>query len=859
MRNIFPIFSCTLLLCMFAVFEGFSQKSPIEYYGFQPGDDFKFLGYEELLNYYKHLDQSSKRVKLEYIGTSELGRPLIILLVSSSNNITNLTKYKNISRQQALAKIPNEQSIKNAREGKAVVWIDAGLHATERATSQMIPSLAYDLSTSEDREFRKIRDRVITIIMPVMNPDGLDIVENWYKENLGTPYETTSPPWLYHYYAGHDNNRDWFMNNLKETRAVNNILYNEWYPQIVHNHHQTSPSWARIFVPPFADPVNPNIHPAIVTGTNMVGMAMADRLALKNMPGVVSNYRFSMWWNGGMRTVPYFHNMIGILTETAHATPTPRRYDESTIPKYIGGQFPSDGSSVFYSNPWKGGESKFAGAVNYMYEASMALLNLAADRKESLLSNIYSMGRDQIEDPNKPYAYVIPRDQHDFGEAYHLVELLKIGGVEIHELKKAVTVAGERYEEGSIIIYGAQSFHPYVRDLLTKQEYPVQKKYPGGPVKPPYDLAGWTLPLQMGLKVDEIMEQVELATSALTIPFNKSIPVEGTGTATQWSSNHNDAYALVNRLIKAGYEVFIDKQFQNFSTNIAADQLKVYTKGLYVTLKKVSPLEEETMISISKRKIGLYKSWVANMDEGWTRFVLDQFDFDYDTLHDRNIIESDLQQYDIIILPSQSERKILNGHTTGTMPREYCGGLGIEGTAKLKSFVENGGVVMSFDAASNFLINQYGLPLRNTTRGVKNDDFFIPGSLVGIELSTNHPLAMGMQERTVASFARSGAFEVVKKSNKGEGGLEYTVDNAPIPNVEEIARYASSDILKSGYALNPEKYIGGKLAMVAVPQGKGKFVLFGFRPQFRGQSHSTYKLIFNAILLSEIYTNEMAE
>ena len=309
---------------------------PADIFGFEPGEDFKLANYGQLSEYYQKLDQASDRVLLTEIGKSTLQRPMYLLLISSKDNIRDLEKYRKISEDMARARIDLATASQNSKDGKAIIWIDGGLHATERAPAQMLPELAYKVATEETDEMKKIRDNVILLLMPVMNPDGLEIVVNWYKQNLGTPYETTRPPILYHHYVGHDNNRDWFMNNMSESYHVNEILYNTWYPQVVYNHHQSSPPWARIFLPPFSDPVNPNIHPGTTTGTNLVGTAMANRFAIKKMPGVISHLTFSMWWNGGMRTVPYFHNMVGILTETGHTTPTPRFYPPDSLPKEVG-------------------------------------------------------------------------------------------------------------------------------------------------------------------------------------------------------------------------------------------------------------------------------------------------------------------------------------------------------------------------------------------------------------------------------------------------------------------------------------------------------------------------------------------
>ena len=349
-----------------ALTAGAQVPKPADVFGFEPGADYKLANYPMMFDYYQRLDKASDRVQMIEIGKSTLGKPLLLLFISSEENLKQLDRWRDTSEQLSRAKINEAKARQLATEGKAVVWLDAGLHASELACAQMMTELAYRIATEETSEMKKIRDQVITLVMPEMNPDGLDIMADWYRANLGTPYETTNPPWLYHHYVGHDNNRDWFMNNMPETKAVSEMLYTRWYPQIVYNHHQTSPSWTRIFIPPFADPVNPKIHPGVTTGVNLVGSAMANRFAMNKMPGVVSRLTFSMWWNGGMRTVPYFHNQIGILTETAHATPTPRYYPPDSMPKLVGRGVTASTSAteVFYPYPWKGGESHFRDAVN---------------------------------------------------------------------------------------------------------------------------------------------------------------------------------------------------------------------------------------------------------------------------------------------------------------------------------------------------------------------------------------------------------------------------------------------------------------------------------------------------------------
>ncbi|MEL7147522.1 MAG: M14 metallopeptidase family protein [Bacteroidota bacterium] len=557
------------------------QQAPAEYFSFEPGSDYKLANYKMLKDYYQQLASSSDRVVYEEIGESVLGRPLILLIISSKANLDRIDELKKIAREQALAKVNQKQSILNTKSGKAVVWIDAGLHASERATAQMMPLLTYHLATAEDMETKSIRDNVVSLIMPVMNPDGLDIIVDWYQKNRGTPYETTSPPWLYHHYIGHDNNRDWFMNNMPETKAVNKVLYQEWFPQIVYNQHQTSPSWARMFVPPFANPVNPNIAPAVVSGTNLVGTAIANRLALKNMPGVISHYRFSMWWNGGMRTVPYFHNMIGILTETAHATPTPRRYPKDSKPKTIGGEVPSDGSAIFYPDPWEGGESKFRDAVDYMYEASLAVLKLAADRKSQYLSDIYTLGKQAAKKSAANfYGYLLSSDQTESQEVLELIDLLLYGGVEIHRLTEEYQYNDKTFPAGSFLVPANQAFINYAIDLMEKQSYPIQRKYPKGPLKTPYDLAGWTLPMQMGVSFEKLPVNSSPKSTVITSTSTAKAVIRGNGQWVSFSPENNASYRLVNQLLHQSVEVLFDETTGDLVPGLGAFASPCWQKSL---------------------------------------------------------------------------------------------------------------------------------------------------------------------------------------------------------------------------------------------------------------------------------------
>ena len=859
------LFFCLSLLSTspLALFPAAAQiPTPETVIGFRMGEDYKIADYTQIVDYLTTLDSASERVQMQQIGTSVLGKPLYVLFISSEENLQQLDRWKTISSQLARARVTDEEAQQLAQEGKAIVWIDGGIHSTEKAATQFPPELAYRVATEETAEMQKIRDNVIFMLMPNINPDGLDIVADWYRQQLGTPYETSNPPVLYHHYVGHDDNRDWFMNTQPETRAVTNLLFNEWYPQIVHNQHQTAPRWARIFIPPFSAPVNPHIHPGVVNGVNLVGSEMATRFAMKQMPGVVSDVTFTMWWNGGLRTAPYFHNQIGILTETAHATPTPRYYEPDSLPKTIGNGIATDGTAINYPDPWRGGKSHFRDAVDYMLTAAMATLSIGADRREKWLYGMYRMGRDAIERADDVTAYLVPPAQHDRGEAYNLINILQQGGVEVHQATEPFKVGDDSYETGTFVLYGAQAFRPYLKDLLEKQEYPNLKQYPGGPPKTPYDLAGWTLPLQMGVRVDTVHGKFRVDALPVTAPVK--LP---TGTVAQQadygyvlSPNNNASAKAVNTLLAEGAKVhWLGADEEKYPAgsiviereSVRPEQLQTLADSLGLTFVGLRRAPRGALHTLQRPRIGLYKSWVANMDEGWTRWLLDEYNFDYDTLHDADIRARDLSAYHAIILPDQSPHRMLHGHPLSAMPEPYTGGLGLEGALALATYVKGGGTLIAFDEASDFAIEQFGLPVRNVVQDVPSKSFFIPGSLIRTVVDTQHPLAYGMADTVAASFSRSRAFEAVKQERKGEGGIE-EIERIPPPAVTMVARYAEKDLLMSGWELGAEKYIGGKGAMAQVPLGGGQVVLFGFRPQFRGQPRGTYKLIFNALYASTV-------
>lgn len=832
---------------------------PSEVFGFEPGEDYKLADVDQLYAYYRALAEASPRVELKEIGTTHRGRPLLLLFISSEENLAQLERWRSISERLARARIPEEEARQLAREGKAIVWIDAGLHSTEVAHSQHAPLLAHHMATDESEETRRFRDDVVMLLMPLMNPDGHQIVVDWYRRNLGTPFETTRPPEVYHEYVGHDINRDWFMIRQAESKAVSRVIYEEWYPQIIFNHHQTAPFPARIFIPPFADPVNPHIPPLVVRGVNMVGEHMAKRFEEEQMPGVVSRMTFTMWWNGGMRTVPYFKNMIGLLAEVGHASASPAYHDPESLPREFGSgshRISAREPSVYYANPWPGGWARLGDAVNYHFVASLGTLDIASKLREDWLFNIYRMGRDAIEkgEAGGPFAYVIPPDaQWDRGEAIDLVNRMRLGGVEVHRATADFTAGGQRFPAGSYIIPAGQAFRAYVVDMMEKQEHPHREAYPGGPPERPYGgLAGWTLPMLMGVnsvRIDEPFQaRMEPVTGLAPVADGR---VEGAANfGYLLSKRENVSSRAVNRLLAQGERV-------SWTTGAFTSAGREWEPGTFViesrgrrTAERIAALADELGLDFTgiasrpdvelqrlrQPRVAMYKPWTANMDEGWTRFILDEHDFTLTSLTDRDIRQGDLSRYDVIILADQSAASILNGNAPGTMPDEYVGGLGVEGAAALKRFVERGGRLVTLDGASDFAIQQFGLPVRNAVAHVPGDRLFIPGSLIRLNVDPRHPVAFGMPEEAAAFYQMSRAFQIVRPASAGE-------QRAPEPRVEVVARYGARDLLLSGWEVGAEQYLRNQPAVVRAELGAGDVVMIGFRSQFRAQPSGTFKFL----------------
>jgi len=867
------IITLAVLIFLFGLNFSLAQRvpTPEEILGFKVGADYYLATYQQALQYFRALEQASPMIKLFELGKTSIGKPMIYAVITSADNMENLDRFKEISKKLALVKgLTDEEARRLAAEGRAVVYIDGGLHASECAPAQHNIQLAYDLLTSESPEIRLILDSAILLLI-FANPDGMDMLADWYHPNVGTPYEVSSMPWLYHKYVGHDNNRDSYMVNQVETQNITRLVNQEWYPVILYNHHQTGPFPARIWIPPNSEPTNPNIHPLVVRWQNLVGSAMGAAFEQEGKEGVISRFRYDSWYPGYVTQVVDSHNIISILTETQlYRYATPHFYTLNDFPE----EFKDFTIGVFYPNPWKGGWWRLRDAVDYCLTSSKAVLHTAAKYREVLLYNKYKMGKDVITrfQNEPPYAWIIPQTQWDLPTAALLLNKMMLLGIDVYKAEKSFVSDGISYPAGTWVIPMTQAFALFVKAVFEEQNYPDLTKYPAlwqglvrpqifpGAYLPPYDMAGWTLPYQMGVKISVANTPLEASLSHVKKMVPPTGSVEGgSGYAYLLSPTTNNSFIAVNRVLKKGGKVLWARESFNvggktyppgtsiiLSHSVSRSFMDSLAKKLFLTIRGTGSRITAKTFRLRAPRVALYKSWIANMDEGWTRWLFEQFEFPYTNIHDAEVRAGELKErFDVLIIPSQSTNAIVNGHRRGTIPPQYVGGITSKGARNIKRFVEKGGTLVALNSSCLFAIDMLDLPVndvlknirpprrREVPRDAKPPVFACPGSILRMEFDSNHPVAYGMLEEAPAIFNRSPAFSLLPSF---EGKKASVV----------IAKYPDGGLLMSGY-LKGEKYLLNKASAVEVPLAKGKVILLGFGVQNRGQPHGTFKLLFNSL------------
>ncbi|TKJ36165.1 MAG: peptidase M14 [Planctomycetes bacterium B3_Pla] len=843
-------------------------QEPEALIGHQVGADYKLARYEKIREYFQHVADNSRRVNVREIGVTTEGRDMFIAEITDDASPAliekAMTSQKQIADPRLIKDDRHEQEL--IANAKVVVLVNCNLHSTEIASSQMAMELLYDLATGTSPEIEEILKRTVIVLIPSANPDGLDKVIDWYERSLGKPWEGTGMPWLYQKYAGHDNNRDWFMLNLTETRLVTRVIYKQWLPNILYDIHQMGNSGARLFVPPFFDPKNPNVHPLNDHMMMIIGGHMGAALSRAGKKGILNSAMYDNWWQGGFRTTAYRHNITGLLTEAASvliASPIFQRKSELTGSRR---GMPNYAIATNFPDPWPGGWWRLRDIVEYEKIACMSLFTLTARYHDLVKSNTIKQARDAIQrgGSEPPFAWLVPPDQVDAQTATEMLSILHATGIEVHRAQEEFTADGVPYPAGTYILYCAQPYRAHLNDMMERQVYPNRSSYPGGPPEAPYDTAGWTLPLQMGVRSVSVNQPFECRARELetvALPAGKVAEASDDIRGYVVRAGANDNYRLANRLFKAGI------RFQMISSpsrwkgtpgnemprgslfipdaNGAAPKLLVGISTELIGVGQGYPEKTAAFRDVSPPRLGLYQPWTASKDEGWTRLVLDNFEFAYTSVHNAEIRAGNLRErYDCLVLPSVSSSSIIKGRAVDTTEPQYVGGIGSEGIVTLQDFVQDGGALVCIDRSCNLPIGNFNIPVRNVLAGKSSKDFFCPGSILRVWVDQEHPVGYGCPEWISGYFTRSQAFELIEESKKDDKDRRSPDVRFP---ARVVARYSDTVLLESGWIKGAE-LIADKPAIVEVQYGKGKIILLGFAVQHRGQPHGTFRLLFNSIL-----------
>ena len=884
------LFSITLM--------GQDLPSPQSHFGFSIGTDYQIANFTQTEAYFKKLAESSDRVILESIGKTEEGREQTMLVISAPENLQDLEAFKKISQQLANAKIDEQEAKALAYKGKAVVWIDGGLHATETVGIHQLIETAWQLASRDDAETRQILDEVI-VLMVHANPDGQELVSNWYMRHEDPERRSLSfLPRLYEKYAGHDNNRDFYIFNLKESQNMARQLYIEWLPQIMYNHHQSGPAGTVVAGAPYRDPYNYVFDPILMTSIDAVGAAMHNRLNVEGKPGYTqrTGSTFSTWYNGGLRTTTYFHNMVGLLTEII-GSPTP--YEMPFIPERMlpGGDSPNP----VWPQTWH-----FQQSIDYSVSLNYAVLGYAARYKAEVLYNIYRMGRNSIERGSRDHwsfspskiqvieqlyqkeektstvprrmdkkylegvmqhaenrdarAYVIPADQADFPTAVKFLNALIKAGIEVQLAEHEFSFANKSYPAGSYVVKTDQAFRPHVLDMFEPQDYPNDVLYPGGPPVPPYDAAGWTLAYQMGVRFDRILD--ELGETFKTLP--RGVPIQLSGQMPEQSAAYyllnasvNDHFLAINALLSAKLPVYRDTHTGDFYVKTSKTANEILTRisektGIRVQTAKRIP---QGAITLKPARIALWDRYGGSMPSGWLRWLMETFQYQAEVIFPQEIDAGNLHaQYDVIILMDGavpgSKGRIPNMPMASDIPEAYRDHLGYisgdKSVPALKAFMEAGGTLVTVGNSAN-LLEYLDVPVKNALVELKDgkevplkrDKFYVPGSILQARVSPSQQATWGMPEQVDVYFNQSPVFKL-----NGEALVEGTV--------KPLLWYDSAQPLRSGWAWGAA-YLEDGVAAFQTSIGQGDLYVFGPLITFRGQPHGTFKLLFNLL-----YTHESA-
>jgi hypothetical protein len=842
-----------------------SIPAPKSYFGFELGADGKLASWKSIVGYYRKLDSASDRILVRDLGQSTLGNPFILIIITSPENITRLDRLSEISRSLADPRGRSRAQIAQLiDEGKSIVAVSGGLHATEIAAVQMAPGLAYRLATANDKQTREILQNTVFLLFGSFNPDGAEMVADWVEKTRGTKYQGSRLPVLYHHYAGHDNNRDSYTLSLKESQMFARVVYHEWIPQMYLDIHQMGSYGARLYVPPYHDPINPNVDPLNWIEHELVGANMQIALEHAGMTGIVAGAPYTGWWFPSFHMSTNHRNIVGMLTETASARLVWPIYIHPHQLRPHGRSHAEYEPMQIFPNPWPGGWWRLSDMVRQQEISTYALLETAANNRELLLRNKVFKAQRIIEKGNQgpEYAYIIPAKQHDRLTVDKLVGILMQNNIEVHRAKVDFETNGRVSHTGDYIISLAQPNGALVKSLLAEAHYPDNAitRRADGSILRPYDMANFVLAEHMGVQAFPANQKINIELEQLTEPPKSSGHITGSGKAG-WLLSHqfNDAFLAVNEILAKSGDVYwlkeaIDNEYGHFAPGaiwipagfISTNQISAIANKTGLVFHALTKSMNGPAFKLKKLRLGMYRRYKGgNMDEGWTRCLFDKWDFPYKRVDVDAIKNGALKKIDVFLIPHDSMTALMGDKSAKKseeaeeeeypdvfLPPEYKKNLDDDSIKELKAFIRQGGTLVLMGNASLFAIDKLDIPIRNVVQDLSSTEYFCPGSNLYAEMDINHPLAYGMPKKGLILNWGNPVFSI----------------NPSVLN-EQIAApviYPKKNILKSGWLLG-EKYPTGKAAALDVQYGKGRIIMLGFRSQHRTQTHGTFKILFNAL------------
>jgi Zinc carboxypeptidase len=846
-------------------------QTPEQFFGFRVGADTKLARWDQIVEYFRLVESASDRIRVRELGKATEGQPFVLLEIASAGTLARIDHYRGLQRRLYFqdGEPTAAQRDEIFESGKAVVLVTCSMHSTEVGATQMTLELVHRLATDSSPRVKHVLDNVIFLLVPSLNPDGQVKVVDWYNRNLGTEFEGSPMPWLYQKYVGHDNNRDMYMFTQVESRLAAKLLWHDWFPSVWLDEHQMGSSGARIFVMPATDPINPNVHPLVYRWNGLFGQSQGAALEAAGRDGIIYNSTYTNFWQGAMAWSGWWHNQVGLLTELASvrvASPTEQQPAQLGRPAPAaeggrgGGRGGDSGRGVLppptdvmprteYPRPWLGGRWTLRDIVDYELIATMATLEFAADRRDTLLRQIYEVNRATMEAGRKgdPAAIVIAPDaQADPLAAYRLAERLQIGGVKIYRADAAFTADDRSYPAGTFVVPMTQVFARYAKDLLEKQTYPEVRRSPASPPETPYDVTAWSLGMLLGVDVTFVGKPLPegVALSPVTMPLKRAGAVSGAGSVFAFDYTGPEGAVAINRLLKAGASVSVSRAAAGTAgsrttvevSGIPLKPIQEMTAALGLQARAAAKRTAGPAATLKAPRVGLYQPWTASMDEGWTRWVLEQHEFPFTTLHNADVKAGRLRdRLDVILFADQQPASIVSGNESASTRPEYRGGIGEDGVAALKTFVAAGGTLVMLGNACDLAIERFPLPVANLKRGLTRDQHFAPGTIVKIDVDPAHPLGAGVAAATYGFYNNSPFFALIE----GFASQQVSV----------VARYPNAGIVASGW-LRGEDLMAGRAAVVAVDLKPGRIVLFGLRPQHRAQTQATFPMLFNSLYLA---------